>query len=66
MEVLNNINKNSMAYISPHASKENNHNGQYNEQTSSSQKEEEKGKEQYNTVAINNKRGDNISGSLAK
>ena len=56
MEVLNNINKNPMAYPSTHASKENNHNRQYNEQTSSSQKEEEKDKEQYNTVAINNKR----------
>ena len=66
MEVLNNINKNPMAYISTHASKENNHNSQYNEQTSSSQKEEEKDKEQYNTVAINNKRWENISGSLAK
>ena len=54
MEVLNNINKNPMAYISAHASKENNHNNQYNEQTSSSHKEEEKGKEQYNTMAVNN------------
>ena len=55
-EVLNNINKNPMAYISAHASKQNNHNSQCNEQTSSNQKEEEKDKEQYNTVAINNKR----------
>ena len=56
MEVLNNINKNPMAYISTHPSKQNNHNSQCNEQTSSNQKEEEKDKEQYNTVAINNKR----------
>ena len=56
MEVLNNINKNPMADISTHASKENSHYSQYNEQTGSSQKEKEKGKEQYHTVAINNKR----------
>ena len=56
MEILNNINKNPMAYINTHAYKENNHNSQYNEGTISSQKEEEKDKEQYNTVAGNNKR----------
>ena len=55
-EVLNNINKNPMEYIRAHAFKQNNHNSQCNEQTSSNQKEEEKDKEQYNTVAINNKR----------
>ena len=66
MGELNNINKNPMAYIRPHASKQNNHNSQCNEQTSSNQKEEELDKEQYNTGAINNKKGGNISGSLAK
>ena len=66
MEVLNNINKNPMAYISTHASKQTNHNSQCNEQTSSNQNEEENDKEQYNTVAINNKRQENISGTVVK
>ena len=65
-EILNNINKNPMAYINTHVYKENNYYSQYNEQKISNQKEEPEDKKQYNTVAGNNKRQENISGSLAK
>ena len=43
--ILNNINKNSTAYVTTNAPSNNSHSGQYHEQTNTSQKEEAKDKE---------------------
>ena len=55
-DILNNINKNSTAYVTTNAPSNNSHSGQYQEQTNTSQKEEAKDKEQNNTVADTNQR----------
>ena len=53
-DILSNINKNSTAYVTAKAPSNNSHSGQYHEQTNTSQNEEAKDKEQYNTVANTN------------
>ena len=59
--ILSDINKNPTAYIILQTPSINNINGKYNEQPNSSQKEEVKDKEHYNTRADNNLRQGNTS-----
>ena len=60
-DILSNINKNPTAYATVQTPNINYSGGQYNKQSNSSQKEEEKDKEQYNTRPNNNCRQGNTS-----
>ena len=66
VDILNNINKNSAAYVTTIAPSNNSHSGQYHELTNTSQKEKAKDKEQYNTVADTIKRQERINGPIDK
>ena len=55
-----------MAYVTANAPSNNSHSGQYHEQTNTSQKEEAKDKEQYNTVANTNQRQERINSPIDK
>ena len=54
VDIHNNIHKNSTAYVTTNAPSNNSHSGQYHDQTNTSQQEEAKDKEQFNTVAYTN------------
>ena len=60
-DILNNINKIPTAYTTVQTPSSNNISGQYNEQPSSSKKEEAKDKEQYNSKVDNNHKQGNTS-----
>ena len=66
MDILNNIHNNSTAYVTTNAPRNNSHSGQYHDQTNTSQKGEEKDKEQYNTVADTNQRQERINDPIDK
>ena len=61
VDIHSNINKNPTAYTTVQTPNINNSSGQYHEQSNSSQQEEAKDKEQYNTSPNNNHRQGNTS-----
>ena len=60
-DILNNINKNLMAYIETQTNKNSNHDGQFHQQTDSNQKGEVRDREQHNEMANNEQRWENTS-----